>query len=357
MANARRREETNHPRDSRALALVAAGLAGVAFYSARRWRLSLAELGRLRTSEARFRSLVERVPAITYMWDVNPPPGSAPHMYTSPQSLDVLGFTPEEWGADPDLWVRQLHPDDRERILEATEKSEQSGEPFNVDYRLLTKDGRVVWLHDEAVVTEWDSAGRPRVMQGVLMDVTHRMELETELRRRTQELERLSMTDELTGLLNPRGFELIGDHEMKVADRTKRPLALLFLDVDGLKLINDDHGHASGNTALHDLAEILRQTFRGSDILARVGGDEFCVLLTTGEPIEMDEVSIARLQDAISRHNEESPEPYALSVSVGVSRFDPECPRSLGDLMEEADQRMYRAKRARRAGRTAAGPT
>jgi diguanylate cyclase (GGDEF)-like protein/PAS domain S-box-containing protein len=322
--------------------------AWVAIRTRRKWREAERESQRLGEAEARFRSLVERVPALTYIWDLRPDPGVAPHIYSSPQSIQILGFEPEAWESDPDLWLRQVHPDDQTIALAATERCEETGEPFSLDYRMFAKDGRVVWVHDEAVVTERDASGRPKIMQGVMIDITRRKELEEQLRQRTEELEWLSMTDSLTGLLNPRGFELLGNHELKVAERADRSLSLLFLDLDGLKGINDTFGHAAGDRALKDLADILRQTFRGSDVLARLGGDEFCVLLTGGEPPSTEEPATVRLIEAITQHREDTHRPYALSVSVGSAVIDPNDHASLRELVEEADRAMYEAKQTRR---------
>ncbi len=310
------------------------------------------EYERLRESEARFRSLIEQVPALTYIWDLRPAPGEAPHIYTSPQSFNIFGFGAEEWEEDPDLWERQLHPDDRTIAVAATERSEETGEPFSLDYRMLAKDGRTVWVHDEGVVTEHDANGRPKIMQGVLIDITLRKDLEEQLRQRTEELEQMSMTDSLTGLLNARGFELLATHELKVAARDGRAPRLLFLDLDDLKGINDTFGHAVGDVALKDFAGILRDTFRGSDIVARLGGDEFCVLLTSGDLSERQETSTARLLKTIGRHGEDVERPYRIRASIGAAAYDPNVHASLRELMDEADRAMYEVKRERRRARS-----
>ncbi len=142
----------------------------------------------LRATEQRYRLLAEWIPAVTYIWEVNP--SSPGQYYTSPRIEQVLGYTVEEWHAHPDFWMTRLHPDDRARVLEATLRSEATGEPFSIEYRYLHKDGHIVWVLDEAVLLTRDANGRPKTFQGVMVDVTARKEAEaqaseSELRLRT----------------------------------------------------------------------------------------------------------------------------------------------------------------------------
>lgn len=126
----------------------------------------------LRETEVRYRALVEQIPAIIY---TEIPDGDAPHGryedYMSPQTLQILGYTPEEWLADPMLWETSLHPDDREFVLAEDRRTEATGERFRVEYRLIAKDGRVVWVRDEAVRVE-DPATGLRFWQGMMLDIT-----------------------------------------------------------------------------------------------------------------------------------------------------------------------------------------
>jgi diguanylate cyclase (GGDEF)-like protein len=165
-----------------------------------------------------------------------------------------------------------------------------------------------------------------------------------ERHRLTSALRSLSLIDDLTGLYNRRGFIDLGEQHLKLARRTARPVILVFLDVDRLKAINDTWGHHMGDKALVGIAEILRDTFRQSDILARMGGDEFAVMVletTEGNQLEF----IHRLRDKVDQTNERTPEPYQLSVSLGTAMFEGGDGRSLADLLHEADRAMYEEKR------------
>jgi PAS domain S-box-containing protein len=125
-----------------------------------------------------YRSLVEGVPAILYIDEVD---DVSSNRYTSPQVVELLGFTPDEWSGDPDLWFRQLHPDDRDRAIAAHRRSNETGERFFAEYRFLARDGRVVWLRDEAALVR-DEDGRPLYWRGVMQDITEQKQSEEQLR-------------------------------------------------------------------------------------------------------------------------------------------------------------------------------
>jgi diguanylate cyclase (GGDEF)-like protein len=161
------------------------------------------------------------------------------------------------------------------------------------------------------------------------------------------DLRRAASIDPLTHLNNRRGFLPIAEHQLRIAQRTREPVALVFVDVDGLKHVNDTLGHAVGDTLVAEAAVVLRTTFRASDLPARMGGDEFCVLLR-GESAVSAERAVERLQSAVARANEEEGRAFELSLSVGIARFDPDGSVSIDRLIEEADALMYANKRAKR---------
>jgi PAS domain S-box-containing protein len=138
---------------------------------------------RLREAESRYRTLVERVPAVTYIWDARNPTGEVSAEYVSPQVESVLGYSPEEWQRDPGIWEHHVHPDDRDWVLDAWKRASETGESFVADYRFTTRDGRDLWLRDEAVLVSRDERGRPELYQGVLVDVTEQHGAEEQARR------------------------------------------------------------------------------------------------------------------------------------------------------------------------------
>ncbi|HYS02236.1 MAG TPA: diguanylate cyclase, partial [Candidatus Eisenbacteria bacterium] len=168
-----------------------------------------------------------------------------------------------------------------------------------------------------------------------------------ERHRLLEQVRQLAIVDDLTGLANRRGFSLLCQHHFDLANRNHLQLRLLFIDVDRFKSINDTFGHQVGDRALADVATVLVQTFRKSDVIARVGGDEFCVLLTQGAA-EGARISTERLRASLLAMNLTGDRPYQLSLSVGIGVYDPEQPTSFDELIKRADEAMYAEKSARR---------
>src|SRR6266576_1061039 len=140
---------------------------------------------KLGEAEASYRTLVEQLPAIVYTAEFG---SGGEWRYVSPRIESILGFSPQEWLADPDQWFRQLHPEDRDRVLAEESLSKESGEPLSSEYRMLTRDGRPRWFRDEAAVVK-DDADSPLFLQGVMYDVTDRRRAENEVRSLNAELE------------------------------------------------------------------------------------------------------------------------------------------------------------------------
>lgn len=175
---------------------------------------------------------------------------------------------------------------------------------------------------------------------------TQQLKQEIEVRREAQaEVERLSRTDALTGLLNRRGFFDLAEKAFVDGPGPGRQCHLLYADLDGLKACNDLHGHAAGDAMIREAASVLARVMRGSDILARIGGDEFAALLLSedGGACHVDE----RLHAALAEHNRDRPSGQYLRLSVGVVRGGAE--DSLDQLLAEADRAMYVDKQRRRA--------
>jgi diguanylate cyclase (GGDEF)-like protein len=161
-------------------------------------------------------------------------------------------------------------------------------------------------------------------------------------------LRSLSLIDDLTGLYNRRGFSDLGEQYLKLARRSGRGVTMVYLDLDRFKTINDSLGHHVGDRALIKVADILRATFRRSDIIARLGGDEFGVLALEAAD-ESSELLVQRLRERVADFNGSSPEPYQLSVSVGMAHHDEDLRVRLEDMVAEADSAMYREKHGKRA--------
>jgi diguanylate cyclase (GGDEF)-like protein len=167
-------------------------------------------------------------------------------------------------------------------------------------------------------------------------------------RHRAQiDLLRLSTRDDLTGLYNRRGFFMAAEPVARLAERAGRAFVLFYADLDGLKGINDAHGHSAGDQAIRDAAWILNQTFRSADIVARIGGDEFAVLAADAPAACLD-LMLHRIGKWQSERNAEPGRRFPMSMSVGGVAWTPDEPRSLDQLIAEADMASYTAKRRAR---------
>lgn len=156
-----------------------------------------------------------------------------------------------------------------------------------------------------------------------------------------------SLVDDLTGLYNRRGFLTLAEKQLKLSKRTKRGFFLVFVDLDGLKQINDAFGHLEGDNALIKTAKILKKTFRETDIIARIGGDEFTILAIDALG-ESAEIITARFQENIKHLNVQEQNLYKLSLSFGIIYHDAKTTPKLEQLMEKADGELYKYKRSKR---------
>jgi diguanylate cyclase (GGDEF)-like protein len=184
-------------------------------------------------------------------------------------------------------------------------------------------------------------------LRALARQVSVRLELRRaslKLQQANEELEALSLRDDLTGLYNRRGFFLHAEQQLKLFRERKvgKGLWLMVADMDGLKLINDTHGHLEGSACIKHMADVLRKTFRGSDIIARPAGDEFLVLAINAQDIS--EIVPARLVKNLAKYNSHSGRPYKIDISYGMVQIDPDSGHSMLELIRLADAAMYEDK-------------
>jgi len=180
------------------------------------------------------------------------------------------------------------------------------------------------------------------------------MEAERRLREQANELRALSLTDPLTTLYNRRGFMTIASQLLRIANREGQYMWMLFIDVDGLKVVNDTLGHDQGDQLITDVSALVRRVARESDVVARLGGDEFVVLIPNGSADDSTRLQ-GRLEEAVRAQNEKNERPYAVAFSVGVGEYNPEAPCTMDELIRRADAEMYKIKALRKAAKLRAG--
>jgi diguanylate cyclase (GGDEF)-like protein len=223
--------------------------------------------------------------------------------------------------------------------LERLENKVQAFELGGVDY--ITKP-----FQEQEVLMRVKNQLLIQKQRQQLIEQNQRLEHEIQERLRAEaEVRQLSVTDELTGLYNRRGFFLLAEQQLKIARRTQTSYFILFADLDGLKNINDTFGHEMGDRVIVDTGQILKETFREADIVARLGGDEFAVFIPTFSG-DLSNFYI-RLQENIERFNQQSERAY-ISISLGVQSGDLNNEFSLEQLVAKADKLMYEHKRTKR---------
>ena len=283
-----------------------------------------AAVGRLEQAEQRYRGLIERLPMVSFLAECGT---DGAWLYVSPQIEELLGYTPDEWLADPALWWERVHPQDRAAVKAEEQACAETLDPSALEYRMIARDGRIVWVRDESSYGRYGEGGRVLV-EGVLLDVTEQREAQAELRYAVDH-------DELTRLPNRRRFA----EELRTRRDRRERGAVVLLDLDDLKYVNDSLGHAAGDGLLRSVAASLTGALRPGEFLARIGGDEFTVLLDAAS-----EKAARRRLAALLRAVRGRDERVTVRASCGAVLFDRHSGATDEDLLIAADIAMRAAK-------------
>ena len=280
----------------------------------------------------RYRTLIEEIPALTYVAWAD---GSGSRAYVSPQLQAMTGYSPAEWLAEPGLWARRLHPEDREAVLLQFREACASGGRFVAEYRLLDREERVVWWRDEGKVLPGPD-GKARFVRGFVRDITEQRVAEESLRK-------MRFYDQLTGLPNRALLlERLGK-ALAEAVRTSRPLALLILALDRFREITNTLGHQNGDLILRDLAARLGDALGDVDRVSRLRGDEFGVLLPDADATFATQVG-ERILGSLDRPFMVQKLPIEVSASAGVA-VAPDHGTEAETLLRRADSAVQAAHR------------
>ncbi len=279
----------------------------------------------LHKSEEKYRSLVESTSDSIYLVDKD-----GRYLFMNKNHVERMGFTDNEYLGKS---FRDYHsPDEAAWLIDNINKVITTDSSIQHRHR-SSRDGRC-FLQTLSPV---------RDTQGDLIAITVVSKDITDMELLEEKLKTLSITDELTGLYNRRGFLTLAEQALKLANRNRQGAYMLYLDLDGLKQINDTLGHKAGDQALVEMAGVLKKSFRDSDAIGRIGGDEFVIfpVMTSENTVEL---ITSRLYDSLKVWNDTSQQAFTLAASVGMSYYNPENPVSLDELLMTADKNMYAQK-------------
>ncbi|MFO7876844.1 MAG: diguanylate cyclase [Desulfovermiculus sp.] len=314
---------------------IAACLAALAFFWTRTvvlWRGQLrnkaAAEKALQQREQEFSSLVANLPGIAFHcrydqdWTM---------LFMSPETINITGYPASDFiNNTVRTYTSVMHTEDEAFVNQQVSEAVEADRHWEIEYRIIHKSGAVRWVWERGVAVA-DEEGKGLYLNGFINDITERRDME-------ERLKDLSIADSLTGVYNRNFFE---EEMRRLSDGRNLPMGLIVCDINGLKLINDTKGHEEGDDLLRSCAEILCASFRKSDIIARIGGDEFVVLLSECSLKEVRE-GCARIREGIADYQERQPE-KGLSVSLGYSVMDTS-PVDVDLMFKRADDAMYKEK-------------
>jgi diguanylate cyclase (GGDEF)-like protein/PAS domain S-box-containing protein len=294
----------------------------------------------------KYRTLIEALPAITYTAVADE---GMRTLYISPQIKQLLGISPSEWRNDPTLRSKSMNPQDRDRVLAEYRRARTSGEAMHSEYRMQARDGRTVWVSENAMATR-DGSGRASVVQGVMVDVTSQRQGEHMAAYRAYH-------DELTGLPNRPMFEEFMEQVLLRAGRHNLAVATLVLNLDDFQLVNSSLGHDGGDQLLQQVALRLRSAAREANLLARQEGDEFLLLLAGHErgnggslrssadtALLVAEAEASRIQEALQEPFMLSDNEFYVTASIGISIFQLDADDG-PSMLEHAHSAMRKSKK------------
>lgn len=288
---------------------------------------------KLRLMRERLKLATERTGESIWDWDIE-----NKSFIFSGGLKSTLGRTEDEIHGTESEWHKIVHPEDLPSVIAAFQATINGETPvYEKEYRIKSRDRRWKWVRARGIIVERDQHGKPLIVTGTLTDITARKESDELIWRHAN-------LDPLTGLPNRRLFRERLDFELLKAKRTGHHLALLFIDLDGFKQINDLYGHDVGDLLLMEAAHRIRNCVRETDTVARIGDDEFTVALTALDDSSNAEVICQKILVCLSQSFQVGNEIAFISASIGLSLY-PMDGASASELLRKADQAMYTAKK------------
>lgn len=297
----------------------------------------------LKQSEMRFHQIADFMPQLVWTAD---PSGNVD--YYNERRKEFEGFTQSEDGRWS--WAPVVHPDDQHETIEAWKKAYQTGTAYEIKHRIKRSNGRFTWYLSRAFPIR-DETGKIIKWFGTATDIDDIKKVEIKLAQAkkaaeeaNQKLKELASTDVVTGLQSRRAFMEEAQSLFQIAERYQRPFSFLIIDIDHFKKVNDTYGHLGGDVVLVELGKIMSSCLRATDILGRIGGEEFAVILPETGPdhtAELIERLLEKVRTTEIRIDDDTL--VSVTVSIGVATVPP-LPIHVGKVMAAADKALYQAK-------------
>ncbi|MCH8500849.1 MAG: sensor domain-containing diguanylate cyclase [Aliidiomarina sp.] len=286
-------------------------------------------------------ALAQHLPYFLYTLKQDPD-GTFQYLYASENSKKVLGIAPEEVLASSDALLNRIHKDDRERVFATSQQAIGENTAWSQEFRIVKPDGSLVWVEAFDVFEKLPDGSI--LFHGYALDITNK-------KLHQEYIQQLAHYDVLTQLPNRTLFTQLLHQQLKISQRENYCLALLFVDLDYFKPVNDSYGHAIGDQVLQEVARRLQLNLRQSDLIARIGGDEFVIALPGFYDHQAAESTALRVADKIRQAVCEpilvQEHRIQIAACIGIALY-PQHSQSVDELLRFADQSMYEAKRAGR---------
>lgn len=288
---------------------------------------------KIKESEARYARVLNGSNQGFWDWNLTTQKINVSSRFTS-----MLGYRKEEWALSKENWQRHVHPEDINQAMQAFEQHLQGlTDYYEAEYRMRTKNGETVWILSRGKVITRDEAGNPLMISGTYTDVSNRKRLEENLRE-------MASTDFLTGVFNRRHFSNRLDEELARVQRMEtQTTAVVMLDLDHFKRINDTYGHAAGDAVLRMIGNLLREELRKIDAVGRLGGEEFAIVLPGTDAREAALFSERLRQKIASTPAIQDDRVLHVTVSIGIALIQAQ-DKSAESVLSRADQALYHAK-------------
>jgi len=297
--------------------------------------LSRITINKITLSKERY-SLAQKAARIgSWDWDI-----LTGKLEWSEQIEPLFGFRKGEFGGDYDSFISAVHEEDRQHVINAVNAALDGIKEYAIEHRIVWPNGEIKWVAETGDVVR-AADGSPVRMVGIVSDITDRKILE-------EKLYYTSITDELTGLHNRRGFFSLAQQFLNSCERENCDIFLLFIDLDNLKPINDKFGHDAGDSLIIATGKILKSVFRKSDIIGRIGGDEFVSITKCDTGACSNDILINRIEQRLHEHNEGLEPHQMVHFSYGIVKYDRNNPCSIEELTSKADKLMYADKKQKK---------